>query len=109
MSILDAYLDAPIAAPSAKAELMAGTSITSQYPDPVPVVNQAYLAMVQITARQKLPTPEQRKDPITLRNPFTGEFIFCEGMDQCPPELFAEAARDRGMTTPEELLDALLD
>lgn len=94
---------------NATARLKAGTSITSQYPDPVPVVNQAYLAIVQITARKKLPTPQQREEPITLRNPFTGEFFFCEGMDQCPPELFAEAARDRGMTTPEELLDALLD
>lgn len=95
---------------NATARLKAGTSITSQYPDPQPVVNQAYLALVQMTARQKLPTPKQREHPITLRSPFTGEYIFCEGMDQCSPEEFSEAVRlIESDVTPEELLDALLD
>lgn len=83
--------------------MLMGTAMQTQ-PPKAPEVNQDYLALVAATFRRKMD-----EDPRALVNPFSGDLIWVEGMHNCPPELFEQAARDLDVNTAEEMVDALLN
>lgn len=67
------------------------------------ISDELYFELVAETARKVT-----GKRPFVLRNPFTGAVFWVQGMENCPRELFHEAAEGLDEMNKRDMLNALL-